>query len=237
MNRSTYHTYPFLSTEEFAEVCHHLDNRYCQATLGPVRKRWKLRVHRALDMAFGSESGYTTFVQITRPLEENGDLDELESCMDNFSFGAGPGRDSQDISMQVDQQDDQDPEELVRKPSRPRIGHVRYEIHLHPTYQAPCLWFSLHDLPADEAAFDVDTVFRRLVPDQFKGTLRSVGSIGGISADHHPVTGVPAFFVHPCLLGDAMAGFDCPKEDYLMVWLGLVGGCVGLWVPKELALG
>lgn len=34
-----------------------------------------------------------------------------------------------------------------------------------------------------------------------------------------------------------MANFDCAKEDYLMVWLGLVGGCVGLWVPKEMALG
>jgi ubiquitin-like-conjugating enzyme ATG10 len=33
-----------------------------------------------------------------------------------------------------------------------------------------------------------------------------------------------------------MEGFDCSKEDYLMVWLGLVGGCVGLWVPPEMAL-
>lgn len=32
-----------------------------------------------------------------------------------------------------------------------------------------------------------------------------------------------------------MAGFDCSKEDYLMVWLGLVGGSVGLWVPREMA--
>lgn len=66
---------------------------------------------------------------------------------------------------------------------------MTYEIHLHPTYQAPCLWFSLHDLPLDEPAFNIDTVFRRLVPDQFKDGLRSaVGSIGGISAD------VSAFF-------------------------------------------
>ncbi|KAF7524298.1 hypothetical protein G7054_g11464 [Neopestalotiopsis clavispora] len=231
MNRSTYHSYPFLSIEEFAEVCHHLDNKYCQATLGPVRKQWKLRVHRALDMVFGSDSGFTTFVQITRPLEETGDLDELESYLDSFSIGAN-SRDDSNLSMQVDE----DLEELVKEPSRPRIGHVKYEIHLHPTYQAPCLWFSIHDLPADEAAFDVDTVFRRLVPDQFKSALRGAGPIGGISADHHPITGVPAFFVHPCLLGDAMAGFDCAKEDYLMVWLGLVGGCVGLWVPKEMAL-
>ena len=63
-------------------------------------------------------------------------------------------------------------------------GHVRYEIHLHPTYRAPCLWFSLHDLPAEERALDVDTVFRRLVPEQYKDGLRgSVGGIGGISVD------------------------------------------------------
>jgi ubiquitin-like-conjugating enzyme ATG10 len=53
---------------------------------------------------------------------------------------------------------------------------------------------------------------------------------------HHPITGVPAFFVHPCLLGEAMARFGCSKETYLMLWLGLVGGCVGLWVPKEMAM-
>lgn len=63
------------------------------------------------------------------------------------------------------------------------VGHVRYEIHLHPTYQAPCLWFSLHDLPADEPALHIDTVFRRLVPDQYKDGLRSAGAFGGISAD------------------------------------------------------
>lgn len=33
-----------------------------------------------------------------------------------------------------------------------------------------------------------------------------------------------------------MSNFDCSKDDYLMVWLGLVGGCVGLWVPKEMAM-
>lgn len=53
---------------------------------------------------------------------------------------------------------------------------------------------------------------------------------------HHPLTGVPSFFVHPCLLGDQLSSFDCSMENYLMVWLGLVGGCVGLWVPKEMAL-
>ncbi|KAI1863791.1 hypothetical protein JX265_005493 [Neoarthrinium moseri] len=232
-NRSDYDHYPFLNKDEFAEICHQLDNRYCQATLGPVRKQWKLRVHTALDMLFGGDSEHTTFVQITRPLEEDADLDELESCFDNFSMG-----DSNDVAQGIDMAMEivTDPEEHIKRPPQPSFGHVRYEIHLHPTYRAPCLWFSLHDLPAGEASFDIDTVFRRLVPDQFKSILRGVGPIGGISADHHPVTGVPSFFVHPCFLGDAMAEFDCSKEDYLMVWLGLVGGCVGLWVPKEMAL-
>ena len=68
---------------------------------------------------------------------------------------------------------------------KPRIdnGHVTYEIHLHPTYQVPCLWFSLHGLPVDEQAFNIDTVFRRLVPDQYKDGLRGASAIGGISAD------------------------------------------------------
>ena len=33
-----------------------------------------------------------------------------------------------------------------------------------------------------------------------------------------------------------MSAFVCSNENYLMVWLGLVGGAVGLWVPKEMAL-
>lgn len=62
------------------------------------------------------------------------------------------------------------------------IGHVVYEIHLHPTYRVPCLWFSLQGLPQDEPAFNIDTVFRHLVPDQFKDALRGSG-VGGISGD------------------------------------------------------
>lgn len=65
----------------------------------------------------------------------------------------------------------------------PDSGHVVYEVHWHPTYRMPCLWFTLHGLPADEPAFNLDTVFRRLVPDQFKDALRRSSGIGGISGD------------------------------------------------------
>jgi ubiquitin-like-conjugating enzyme ATG10 len=72
---------------------------------------------------------------------------------------------------------------LHKPPVRQRFAYVTYEIHLHPTYRSPCLWFTLHGLPPDEPAFNIDTVFRRLVPDQYKDGLRNAGPIGGISAD------------------------------------------------------
>src|SRR6516162_5283366 len=75
---------------------------------------------------------------------------------------------------------------LPKQPAKADFGRVTYEIHLHPTYRVPCLWFSLRGLAADEPAFNIDTVFRRLVPDQYKEGLRSTGAVGGISADVRP---------------------------------------------------
>lgn len=113
--------------------------------------------------------------------------------------------------------------------------YVIYEIHLHPTYRTPVLWFSLHDLPPCDSPFDIEVVYRYLVPDQFKGQLRSIGVMGGISAGNHPVTDLPAFFVHPCTTKEAMEQFTCSLKDYLTVWLGTVGSSVGLWLPSAMA--
>ncbi|KAL2255875.1 hypothetical protein VTK26DRAFT_2551 [Humicola hyalothermophila] len=239
---SDFKNYPFLTSEEFAEVCHYLERRYCQATLGPVRKKWKLRVCTALNTSFTLGPEYNTYIQIIRPLDENLDDGDLSKYLDNLSFDSNhqTGPETQADSEMIEAEEADQTSIVLPRTTPPalsgRAGYVQYEIHLHPTYQAPCLWFSLHDLPNNEPAFHIDTVFRRLVPDQYKDGLRNAAPIGGISADHHPVTGLPSFFVHPCLLGEAMSRFDCDKENYLMVWLGLVGGCVGLWVPAEMAL-
>ncbi|KAI1758912.1 hypothetical protein GGR53DRAFT_192716 [Hypoxylon sp. FL1150] len=235
-HRSTYQCYPYLTKSEFTEVCHYLDRRYCRATLGPIRRQWRLHVHTALELSFNAGSGHTTFLQITRPLDDGAaTVFDLADRMDGVSLGDNQIQiEAEDTMMQMEESDK---EVLPKRSSRASFGvsHVKYEIHLHPTYRAPCLWFSLHNLPPGESPLDIETVFRRLVPRQFMDSLRRVGPIGGISIDHHPITGIPSFFVHPCALGDAMAGFDCPKEDYLMVWLGMVGGCVGLWIPNQLA--
>jgi ubiquitin-like-conjugating enzyme ATG10 len=60
--------------------------------------------------------------------------------------------------------------------------YVTYEIHLHPTYSMPTLWFTLHDLPMGEPTFDLDSVYRYLVPAKHKSRLRAAGVTGGISA-------------------------------------------------------
>ena len=78
--------YPLLTGEEFAEVCHHLDRRYRQATLGPLRTQWKLNVWAALNTSFSLGPEYNTYIQIVRPLEGELDDGNLFSILERLSF-------------------------------------------------------------------------------------------------------------------------------------------------------
>ncbi|RWA11899.1 hypothetical protein EKO27_g3203 [Xylaria grammica] len=251
-NRSTYQCYPFLTNEEFAEVCHYFDAKYCRAPLGPLRKQWRLDLHTALDTTATSHTDLVTFLQITIPLDNNEVDDQLASSLGNIALGepSTSSRRSRRLAMQdAVQQPEADSmmidmeeadKEVVRYPLRSSFqsAYVVYEIHLHPTYRIPCLWFTLHNLPIDESPLDFDSVYRHLIPSHFplaRGRSQ-FGSMGGISIDHHPITGVPAFFVHPCVLPEIMGNFDCSKEDYLSVWLVPMGELIGLRVPREIAM-
>jgi hypothetical protein len=86
------------------------------------------------------------------------------------------------------------PDELPKYSVHAHQPFVTYEIHLHPTYSIPTLWFTLHDLPMGEPTFDLDSVYRYLVPDEFKSRLRGTGATGGISAavsDCQLIHGIP----------------------------------------------
>lgn len=93
--------YPFLTPEEFSEVCHHFDSQYCRATLGPVRKKWKLRLCTSLDLTYSASSGYTTYIQIIRPLEETVDPDDISLDLGNFSI-TDRATDTDDMFLQAD---------------------------------------------------------------------------------------------------------------------------------------
>ncbi|KAM0427551.1 hypothetical protein ACHAPT_007511 [Fusarium lateritium] len=175
--------FPSLSPDEFTEACHHLERRYCHATLGPERARWKLKVCSALCTDFSFEGGYTTYIQIRRPLQTDLDHGDLSLDLESFSFADESSHDVPGGDRDMMDAEEADEAAIVKPQSRPDVGLVEYEIHLHPTYRVPCLWFTLHHLPPDEPAFNIDTVFRRLVPDEYKAGLRALGQVGGISAD------------------------------------------------------
>lgn len=85
---SEFKSYPFLTAEEFGEVCHHLDRKYCQAFLGPVRQQWRLNVLTALDTSFAFGEDYKTYLQIVRPLTRELELDDggLSDQLGGFSL-------------------------------------------------------------------------------------------------------------------------------------------------------
>lgn len=91
-----FRNYPYLDKDEFSEVCHFLDRHYRQATLGPLRRRWKLRVNTALATAFG-DGDPSTYIQIVRPLEASPDHGDLSSQIEKFSFEDGTGNEDLDM--------------------------------------------------------------------------------------------------------------------------------------------
>ncbi|KAG4414992.1 hypothetical protein IFR04_011866 [Cadophora malorum] len=244
-----YRQWPFLNQEEFELACAFFDQRYVRAKLGPTRKVFKIRSRRVATTG-------NSYIEILRLLQPPDDADDLSRALEMLGGGnGGLGRgheEKMDGSMLIDSVDEDMDHEALRPvstikdpgidneplPQYTQYSHqpyVTYEIHLHPTYSMPTLWFTLHDLPMGEPTFDLESVYRYLVPPEFKSKLRAAGITGGVSAAPHPITDVPAFFIHPCQTKEAMENFDCPMEKYLMLWMGLVGGCVGLWVPPEMA--
>lgn len=101
-----YRNYPFLDKDEFAEACHFLDRKYCQARLGPLRRQWRLGVHSALDMSFGMDSDYATFVQISRPLKDTTNLGDLEATLNSFTMTEAMDNGTMADDMAMDSEED-----------------------------------------------------------------------------------------------------------------------------------
>lgn len=125
-----------------------------------------------------------------------------------------------------------------RSKRTPPIAIVEYHILLSPSYQAPVLYFQItahsSGIPLSVSLSDVYTI---LVSADSRVAVEKVGVIGGISQGDHPVLGIPYYFVHPCNTVDAMREWELEwekgmgPEAYLGIWMGLVGGVVGLWMP------
>ncbi|BFZ64374.1 hypothetical protein YB2330_005517 [Saitoella coloradoensis] len=95
-----------------------------------------------------------------------------------------------------------------------------YHILLSPTYRIPTLYFRLSS-PISAPA---------------PATLLS-GS--PVSIVEHPLLGGTWWMVHPCMTGDAMMDVldidtGIGVEEYMSVWMGVVGSVVGLGIPLPL---
>ncbi|KAK5752999.1 hypothetical protein LTS12_016875 [Elasticomyces elasticus] len=159
---------------------------------------------------------------------------------------------SGELYTEVAADEDNDEAALLRSPLH-NFGKqttLLYDMVYSPSYRVPVLYISL--LPG--TGTDIHDL---LIPTSHKAQLQHAGGpLGALSLTDHPVTGLPAYFIHPCRTGEGMAAVTAaPSNDverkaavegvdhvgrgrpvgYLMRWLGLVGPSVGLSVPVRVA--
>ncbi|KAL1382939.1 hypothetical protein HDK64DRAFT_319182 [Phyllosticta capitalensis] len=128
-------------------------------------------------------------------------------------------------------------EALPSQPSNPHAT-IEYSIHPSPSYRVPVLYISIQDFDGGGTT-SIDRMGELLIPPGFKSQVDSVGIIGAVSMTNHPVTDMPVFFIHPCNTAAALeAAASTPDPspwEYLQLWFGVVGACVGLDLPLVLA--
>lgn len=83
-------SFPHLTTEEFRDACHYLDQRYTQATLGILRTQFALSIH---NMSFNDS---ITWVRIAKPIDfsqrDNSDDLQLSHALEKLAWGGEGGR-------------------------------------------------------------------------------------------------------------------------------------------------
>lgn len=134
---------------------------------------------------------------------------------------------------------EEDDEEALGASTTPTFSAplVAYDIIHSPSYQVPVLYMSFRNLPSERPP-SPEEVYRMIVPDTHKASMQAVGNMGALSLAEHPVTGMPACFVHPCRTREAMEpilrGRSVKAVEYVVLWLGTIGASVGLDVPLAL---
>ncbi|KAM0721966.1 hypothetical protein Q7P37_002892 [Cladosporium fusiforme] len=152
-------------------------------------------------------------------------------------------------------EDDNDPEAL-RPPVLPPVipqPAILYDILHSPIYLVPVLYLTFTSLSTKKSLPlpSASEIYSLLVPSALKTPMRNVGVMGALSMAEHPVTGMPAFFVHPCrtqeVLGElagesegegcsGVGGDHRAALEYLLLWFGVIGASVGLNVPVDVAM-
>ncbi|KGO76653.1 Autophagy-related protein 3 [Penicillium italicum] len=217
--------FPFLTQSEFEGACQDLADRCTSAQ----QIGWS--AIRLLTKPDGTSLRITKRVDVPSPLKAP-ELADEESQEDEDPVCRVLAQGMCPLSIRPDSSPQ---EALVRAKPQPSL-QIDYDILLSPTYQVPVLYFGLRW--HNHGPLGLDEVYQYVVPERYRQELKCVGVMGGISMGYHPDSGAPAFFVHPCNTADAMANIADAQSvtpgSYLLIWLGLVGHCVNLHVPREL---
>lgn len=201
--------FPHLTTKEFEQACTDLRQRYHR--YGNGQEDWQsVELVQSLD---------TTYLRITEVL---------------LTHSRIPANSLSDEPEQGDVEEDD--EEALHVP-RESPAMIHYDVILSPVYRLPVLYFHISD-SQHRYPPTMDVLYKYLIPPEFKAQAENAGIIGGITINDHPVTNRPVFFIHPCQTAQVMEASvgnrDISPEDYLMIWIGALGKCVGLNVPLSL---
>lgn len=88
----------------------------------------------------------------------------------------------------------------------------------------------------------MDELYEYIIPEIYQKDLKTspTNIYGSISQAEHPLTGVPFWYIHPCqtqnMLQTIVGIHGPPIDDYIKVWLSLVGPIVKYHIPHELFL-
>ncbi|KAI9704368.1 MAG: hypothetical protein M1836_007231 [Candelina mexicana] len=211
--------FPFLSEAEFGFASRLFVEKFEEVGWNPQAGDWE-----RLGLRREREQNY---ILIRRNLGLSDTSKESEAIPATLSLHG-------ELDIATKDQDDLDHEALQRSYVSPAKPYVEYHILLSPTYRVPVLYFFLRKTSLKSQA-DLDAVYKFLVPPQLKTEVLNTGPIGGITMGEHPIFDMPAFHVHPCNTAAAMEDLGGAQgislQNYLQIWIGLVGGHVGLSLP------
>jgi ubiquitin-like-conjugating enzyme ATG10 len=209
--------FPHLTPPEFDAACTSLITRFDGH--GHRQNKWQ-------SVELISQNS-TTFLRITRLLSNTPSPQE-----DDLTANPEQG-DSKDEEVE-----DDDDQVLTTEKCSVVVNH---DIHLSPTYSLPILYTHIAD-PQHRFPPTMDTLYTHLIPPHFKAQTKITGVMGGVTVADHPATGRPVFVVHACRTAEVLEACvggerkGVKVEDYILLWIGALGGCVGLSVPLGLMM-
>ena len=135
-------------------------------------------------------------------------------------------------------QEEEEDNEVLSTPNIP-VALIHYDILLSPTFRVPTLYFSVSD-PLHRYPPTMSTLYTHIISPEYVDQTKDIGVLGGITITEHPAENRPVFFVHPCRTAEVMEAVLGSRHvlpvEYLLMWIGAVGKCVGLDVPLEIGL-